>query len=232
MLSVIQSESVWIIQETHAAEDAAQEAFILAERNEVWGCSRWVKAMTSMQVRHRTRELRTQFYGQHQRTRVSTGAAHSHTPRQNSGNRNSCDWTRLTSDSLTLNRTSVQEGQEQAIDHFRFDLTVPLPRQAWQRFKTLATTLEETTQPSAQERPVGRTRWSRVLTTWSHSPSSRSVQATRTPLLLSLLAVNHRTWRRTEMTSRGPVQRTASAPWQEPSRSHAADSAVSDDMTQ
>ena len=33
--------------------------------------------------------LRTQFHGQHQRT--DTGAAHSHTPRQNSGNRNSCD---------------------------------------------------------------------------------------------------------------------------------------------
>ena len=65
---------------------------------------------------------------------------------------------RSTSAALILNRTSVQEGHEQAIDHFRSDLTVPLPR-------TLATTLEETTQSSAQERPVGRTRWSRVLTT-------------------------------------------------------------------
>ena len=34
------------------------------------------------------------------------------------------------STALTLNKTSVQEGQEQAIDHFRFDLTVPLPGQA------------------------------------------------------------------------------------------------------
>ena len=33
---------------------------------------------------------------------------------------------------LTLNRTSVQEGHEQAIDHFGFDLTVPSPGQACQ----------------------------------------------------------------------------------------------------
>ena len=37
-----------------------------------------------------------------------------------------------TSAALTLNRASVPEGHEQAIDHFKSDLTVPLPGQAWQ----------------------------------------------------------------------------------------------------
>ena len=87
MLSVIQSEFERTIQETHAAEDAAQEAFILAERPEV-AANGSRRRPVYRKVRYRTRGLRTQFHGQHQRT--STGAINSHTPRRNSGSRNSC----------------------------------------------------------------------------------------------------------------------------------------------
>ena len=68
----------------------AQEAFILAERPEV-AATGSRRRPVCRKVRYRTRGLRTQFRGQHQRTRVSTEADHSHTPRQNSGSRNSCD---------------------------------------------------------------------------------------------------------------------------------------------
>ena len=50
--------------------------------------------------------------------------------------------------------------------------------------KILASSLEETTRTSAQERPVGRTRWPRALTTWRHPPSIRRARAQSTPLRL------------------------------------------------
>merc|ERR1712107_218495 len=44
--------------------------------------------------------------------------------------------------------------------------------------RILASSLEETTRTSAQERPVGRTRWPRALTTWRHPPSPSSEYST------------------------------------------------------
>ena len=224
-----------------------QEAFILAERTEFWSCSRWVKAMTSMQVRYRTREFRTQFHRQHQRIRVSTEAAYSHTPRQNSGSRNSCDW--ACSSWLSKYRLDVEEdncsGGARAHNRslrvwITTDRPVLMAGANFHRYKV---------KRSCRHKVRGC-----ALNSFEHhhggenhqhcetvdqilaSSSTRLEGSTTADVEMAPRVHDHTdissgtTWRRTEMTSRGPVQRAASAPWQESSRPHAANNTVDDEV--
>ena len=118
---MIQSEFERIIQGTHAVEKAAQEAFILAERTETWGCSQWVKAMTSM------------LKGTIQNSRIEdsvswTASTHQSHHRSSPFPHTSSEfwkqeqlWLSTFDKCLTLKRTTVPEGHERAIDHFVFE---------------------------------------------------------------------------------------------------------------
>ena len=59
---------------------------------------------------------------------------------------------------------------------------------------------------------------------------TRSRSLTSLPEETTQTSVQERPEGRTGTTCRGPVQRAVSAPWKESSRSHAADSAVDDDV--
>ena len=254
-----------------------------APRSEVAanGLMRW---RVRWKVQYRTRGLRTQFQCQHQRTIVTTEAVDSHTPRRNSGNKNSCDWAcsswldkyhldveqDICSRRARTHNWSVRVWNEVAGLRYEVVCWIPLsilteeemPSMVRQSHtlassstrlqgqmkcfipesdtatdvemapcvsetpsRTLTSSPEETAQPSAQERPVGRTSSREAI------HRVRSVQAPKTPLL-SLLAVNHRTWRRKEMKSRRQVQCTTSTPWQQFSKFYVADSTVNEEVTQ